>query len=371
MTIKKSIVYLILVSSLFCCGHPSKKSAINVKSFEPIEYAQRFGIIHFENSSRIFYLNNKDTQWSLSFDEHIKNPPRIAILSTVFAGSLELLNQQEQIVAIDNYKFYSDTTILNLIAKGTIISVGEEGQVQLEKLLAQRPDIVISSSSEFSKNAIGQRLENRGIKVLYCDNFKETHPLARAEWIKFFGVITGQSRMADSIFEMVKYNYNALTMRAKKRNTDSVNGIKIPQPKILTEAMFGDSWFVPGGGSYTAQLIADAGGEYIFKEKVPLHTYPMSLEDVLVRAKDADIWININRYKTFDELRRIDKRYTLFKSFSEHQLFNNNKRENPQGGNDFWEKGVGRPDIILSDLFKIFHSPNIADDSLYYYIRLK
>ena len=42
------------------------------------------------------------------------------------------------------------------------------------------------------------------------------------------------------------------------------------------------------------------------------------------------------------------------------------------GGNDFWESGSLRPDLILNDLVQMIHPELSAPgDSLYYHIELK
>ena len=53
-------------------------------------------------------------------------------------------------------------------------------------------------------------------------------------------------------------------------------------------------------------------------------------------------------------------------------VYNNNARRTEQGGSDFWESGVIRPDLILQDLATIFH-PDASghDHTLYYYKQLK
>lgn len=40
------------------------------------------------------------------------------------------------------------------------------------------------------------------------------------------------------------------------------------------------------------------------------------------------------------------------------------------GGNDFWETGSFRPDIILQDIVQIIHPENKKKDSLFFYKRL-
>ena len=52
-------------------------------------------------------------------------------------------------------------------------------------------------------------------------------------------------------------------------------------------------------------------------------------------------------------------------------VFNNNRRQTPAGGSDFWESGVIRPDLVLHDLCAVFN-PQAADTAeLYYYKRLE
>ena len=53
----------------------------------------------------------------------------------------------------------------------------------------------------------------------------------------------------------------------------------------------------------------------------------------------------------------------------ERRVFNNNRRQTPSGGSDFWESGNVRPDRILRDLRTIFSDGDA--DSLWYYKRLE
>jgi len=53
-------------------------------------------------------------------------------------------------------------------------------------------------------------------------------------------------------------------------------------------------------------------------------------------------------------------------------VYNNTKRLNPKGGNDFYEQGVMEPDVLLEDLQWIFH-PELAPPGYapVYYVRLR
>ena len=47
-------------------------------------------------------------------------------------------------------------------------------------------------------------------------------------------------------------------------------------------------------------------------------------------------------------------------------VWNDNKRVNPKGGNDIWQSGVARPDLVLRDLVGILHPTAVTDETIYY-----
>jgi iron complex transport system substrate-binding protein len=352
-------IYAAIVATLWGCNNTAATSeAERPVSFYPITYAKLFGIAKFKNHEQLFYLNGNDTIWSVKSTELPDKNARMAVLSSVFAGFIEELQLQESIIAVDNEKYFNNENLLERVRKGDVVSIGEEGQIQTEKLIGLHPDILITSSFGFNDQSLKSRLNKFNILVLMCDNFKEQHPLARAEWIRFFGFLYHRTPSADSIFSAIEKNYLRIADSASRR---------VKRPRVMTDAMYGDVWNIPGGNSYSAKLIEDAGGDYLFKNKTELYTYPLNLESVLKAASDADIWLHINQFKTRAELVRTDKRYSLFRPFAENRIYNNNKRENAFGGNDFWEKGAVRADWILSDLANIFSGDKILPDKLYFY----
>ena len=40
------------------------------------------------------------------------------------------------------------------------------------------------------------------------------------------------------------------------------------------------------------------------------------------------------------------------------------------GGNDYWETGTSRPDLVLADLLKIFHPELVPEHDLFFHRRL-
>lgn len=345
-----------------CNSRSGKKEKGNsLTGFREMKYAKLFGIARYGDHEQLFYLSGKDTVWSISSADLPGKEQKLAVLSSVFAGFIEEFGMQGYIVAVDHASYFNDSTILARISAGQVLEVGEEGQLQVEKLIALKPHVVVASSFGFTNNALKTRLANLNIQLLLCDNFKELHPLARAEWIKFFGFLLNRNNEADSLFNVIERRYEDTRMQGASAKA---------KPLVMTDAMYQEIWNVPGGNSYTQKLIEDAGGRYIFRDKEGLHTYPLNLESVVKSCENADVWINVNQFHSKREMLEAESRYTLFKPFRENRIYNNNKRENKYGGNDFWEKGVVRPDLVLKDLQLIFANPKISSDKLYFYTHL-
>lgn len=354
----KQLLFVLVLVCVACQPNADMQKE-TVVSYEPMRYSKQFGIAHFKTFSQLFFVEKNDTIWSLRSDE--SSDKNIALMSSVFAGFLEALKAQSSICAVDKIAYYNDTQLLRNFNNGLVTEIGEEGQIKMEVVLNLKPAILIASSHTANDRALLKRLNASGTKVIPCDNFKEQHPLARAEWIKLFGFITGKLPQAVQFFYQLDSNYQALK---KSVNT---NG---PKPVVMTDAMYMSVWNVPGAGTYTARLIEDAGGQYIFKDKTDRYSYPLNFESVFNAAQQATVWIHVNQYKSLQEMLDAEPRYALFKPFANHAVFNYNKRENAQGGNDFWETGVVRPDLVLYDLIRIFSMNKNTYTNLYFYNRL-
>jgi iron complex transport system substrate-binding protein len=169
-------------------------------------------------------------------------------------------------------------------------------------------------------------------------------------------------RLADSIFGAAEYAYQAMK--------DSARSAAV-RPSVMTGLPWKGSWYVPGGNSYAAAFIRDAGGEFIWEDAPQREALPMSLEAVYAKAASADIWINCGTAGSLDEIRDVDHRLGSFRPVVTGMVFNNTARLNPYGGNDIWESGVLKPHIILADLVSIFHPSLLPDHELVYYVKLK
>lgn len=361
---KYLLVCIVSVLIFYACQNKQNNHHNNLTTSEfasnnnfTIQYAKHFGFIQNQSTIQLFITENfKDT----IFYEINKNYSKMAVMGTIPAFQLCMLNAVENIVAIDDFKYYSNHKILEKIKQKRIVEIMPNLQWNYELLVSIKPQLIVTYSNLNENKNIKQLLQKHSIThVLYLD-YLEEHPLARAEWIKVMGIFIGKYEKAVEIFNRIEQKYLEL-----KRMTDTLSY----RPKVLTEVMFGDVWYIAGNASYIAQIIRDAGGKYIFDFHQYSNSRPYSFEYVLKYAQDVDYWIHLHQFRSLKQMKKENNKYALFKAFQEKKCFNNNKIQNAFGYNDFYESGICQPHLILKDLIKILHPDILPNDTsfTYYY----
>lgn len=293
----------------------------------------------------------------------------IIVMSTSHYGFLDALGRTDIISGISG----PDFLFSGEKAAETPVDVGYDGAPDYEKIVALGPEVVLTYAVSGAKSQFVSRLEQLGIKVFTVNEHLERHPLARAAYIRLFGALCGQMDAADSLLTEVKDNYNAITDAVKK-----LGG----QPrKVLLNIPYNDQWFVPASDNYLTAMIQDAGGTVLGTEEGKAASSVMSVEKAYSLSKSADCWLNIGWCRTIDDLLGVNpifkemlnniKSNALELGYGSYPVvWNDNKRMNPKGGNDIWQSGVARPDLVLRDLSIILHPDNQGEASKTIYYRL-
>lgn len=333
-----------------------------------ISLGNDFKVIHFygekgktdTTANFIVYKGNKP-QLNLPNSFYVKVPcSRIISLSSIYSNMLTELKGIDHIIAIENKDYYSNEAILKKINEGKIVEVQRSTELDKEKVLSLKPDVIFAFGMGRSQGDFDSKILQSGIPVVVSIDHLEKTPLARAEWIKFFAQFIDRSVEADSLFDNVEKNYNELISFA---HTYTI------QPTVFTELKYGDTWYVPGGKSFMAQLINDANGSYLWNDDTLSGSLPLSFEAVYKKANAAEFWLNVSMCHKLSEMLQQDKRYADFKAFKEKKVYNNNLHCNTLNYSTYWETGLIYPDRILSDLIKLFHPASVDSlgANMYYY----
>jgi iron complex transport system substrate-binding protein len=292
---------------------------------------------------------------------------RIASLTTSVLPHLTDLGALDRLVAIDTVDYVYSRTVIDAVADGRIAEVGTATAFDLERLLAQRPDLVIASAYGPDDPTV-RRITAAGIPVLVYADWREETPLGRAEWVRVPGLLVEREATARELFRSREAAYRELAERVAAAVAPAGPARR---PTIMANAPWQGSWPVPAGQSYVARLFSDAGGAYLWADQPGTGSRFLDLESVLARAATADYWINLNvGWRSRSDVVSLDPRLAAFAPYQSGRLYHHNRRVRPSGANDFWEAGAARPDLVLRDLVSILHPEILPGETLHYYRRL-
>ena len=286
---------------------------------------------------------------------------RLISLSTTTLGHLEALNAVDRLIGVSNARHVNTSSVLARIGSGDAVEVGGDADLNLEMVLNAEPDLVLAYGTGRPEYDVHPKLIQAGIPVALSSGYMEQTPLGRCEWIKFVALFLDEEERAERVFAEVAGRYEALAEKARA---------ECPRPTVLVGSNRGGTWFVPGGKSYVATLVADAGARYLWADDGTAGSLPLDFEVVLEKAQDASFWLNPGDWDGADRVVRADARYAAFEALQNGRVYSNNARLNTYGGNDYWETGSAKPHLVLADLVRIFHPRLAPKHTLIWYRRL-
>jgi iron complex transport system substrate-binding protein len=315
------------------------------------------------NISQVYFLAGKGEKLPPGYDtSHVIRTPvkRVIAMSTTYLSMVSALGETDRIIGISGSSLLYDDNLREAVKRGKIADVGYDDNLNMEMIIRLKPDLVmVYGVGGESSGTIG-KLKDLGIRVMINADYLEDDPLGKTEWIKVFGALFSKEKEADSIFSSITAKYDSIKT--------CVAGSSDSKPSVMLGLPWKDTWYISPGNSYMGRLISDAGGNYIWKETKSETSLPYGLENVWMKAMNADFWLNISTVSDRGEILVVDNRLGDLPAFKKGNLFNNNNRVAKYGGNDYWESGAMKPQIILKDIASILH-PELFSGYEYYYFR--
>lgn len=331
-------------------------------------YARNFDIIDVtlpsgEVCSAVVVISpfggNRDT---LVADAPMDN---IICMSSSHVAALSEIGADSVISAVSGMAYISDPDIRQRFDAHDdphpVYDIGYESSLDYEKILELDPDLLVAYTVSGVVPPYIAKLRNLGIPVVILHDHLEEHPLARAEYVRLFGALTHRLAEADSIYAEVCSRYEALAEAIADAGTAPCD--------VLLNIPYADAWYIPGEESYMSRIIQDAGGRVLGAEPGTPVSSVISIETAYRLSQQARIWLNPGSCRTLEELGGVHQLFPKFGPLAKGlPVYNNTLRTTPEGGNDFWESGAMRPDLILQDLAGIFTEN--TDASLHYFFSL-
>ena len=170
------------------------------------------------------------------------------------------------------------------LADGSMVYAGKYSAPDYELLTSSGCDLAVESLMILHSPEVKEKLEDLGIPVFIDTSSRESHPMGRTEWVRLYGVLTGQEAEAEAFWNDQREQF------AQAESYEDTG---------LTVAFFSISSsgnvIVRATEDYIPRMIRLAGGEYIFKDLVPESgnnsSVRLSMEEFYNTAQDADFLI--------------------------------------------------------------------------------
>ena len=367
-------IFLLSILLFSCSKEPAESAASEQAKHFSISYGDGYKILNVKeawngDSQKHCWLLLDSAYNENELPESLKNLPKIRIpvkkaivLSTTSIAFMERLGLLNSIIAVENRNLIYSERMQILIDSLSIKQVGSGNSLDLESILLLHPDIVLTFGSGSAIYDDYPRLKNADVPAIITAEWMESHPIARFEWLKFFGLLFGKEKEADSIFKETVYRYNSLAEQALH---------SAEKPMVLTGYPQGSEWLAGGGNSYFAQFLRDAGAKYIWESNKQTGVLTLNIETALQSAIHAQFWLHPSLWASKAEIMQNEPRIAMLPLWASDNIYQNSKRAGKNGSRDFYESAVVYPDLVLADLISIFHPEIPLKHKFVYYEPVK
>ena len=361
----KKTIWMMAFSALLCaCSgkHVKTQGAEDAASGDSltavtVKYATAFSV---RDSAGIRLVDvGKHDHFALVHADNVAVPDgytkiRVPIQNTICMTALQLsnftiLDAHDVVKGVTGTKNLFNKDILQRVKDGRIVKIGTEGNFDTEMVLAANPDVIFISP--FKRGGY-EPIKDTGITLVPHLGYKELDPLGQAEWIKFVGMFIGKEKEANEVFAGIEQRYNDLKSQISNLKSDKL-------PTVFSGEMHHGSWRAVGGKNYLAQIVRDAGADYVIKDDEEAGEN-LEFEKMYAQAANADYWRILNSFPgefSYEALKASEPRNELFKAFKEKKVIYCNMKQQA-----YYEISPVEPDVLLKDFVAIFHPELVESD---------
>lgn len=374
----QKIIFLILFGLFLSCKKTENKNIQTIPTAKnEIEYSSNLAIYKYNGYSIVKVINpwpdaNKDFTYVLK-EKNVTVPDSlqkytqlsvplqsIVVTSTTNVPFLEMLQVEKSLIGFPHTDYVSSEKTRKLIDAGIVKNVGQNERLNIEQLIELAPEAIVTFGVD-NNNPMIANLEKSGLNVIIQADWMEQSPLGKAEWIKLYAALFGKEKEGKILFDNIVKNYNEALKLVANQKAEST---------VLYGSMYQNQWFVAKGKSWVAQFMKDAKSNYLWNNVEGSGSLGLAFENILDKAKNADIWIATGSFKNLNELAGNNPHYTQFGAFTTKNVYTFESKMGAKGGTVYYELAPSRPDLVLKDYIKIFHPELLPDYNFTFALKL-
>ena len=282
------------------CGKDPIESDLEITGSMELKYAEQFSVDYCKNGCSIV---------TVSDDKYLIVPENVSVpdntndmkvikqpVKNIYVAATSAMDLFDGIGKLDDVKMISTAAqgwslpnIYEAVDSGEIEYIGKYSSPDYEALISENCGLAVESTMIYHTPEVKEQIESFNIPVIVERSSYETHPLGRMEWIKLYGLLTGDYESAEKVFNEKTEAFGTLSEE------------DIPESEKKTAAFFyitsNGYYSIRKPGDYVSKMIELAGGRYIFTaddlnvDDNALSTMNIQAESFYDIAHDADILI--------------------------------------------------------------------------------
>ena len=368
---RKQFLKLIPAAALALSGCGGKTEPANTKSLVftqhyPLDYAQQFTADCYEGGYTLLTVTESDKRFLVVPEDAADVddlPADVAVLrqplQNIYLVSSSVMDLFLHLDALDAVTLTGTKAegwylpeVKQAMEEGRIAYAGKYSAPDYEQILAAGCCLAIENTMVLHTPEVKEQLEHFGIPVIVERSSYESDPLARMEWIKFYGILLGKEEMAEQVFAAQEQEIQPLLDQPSTGKSCAF--FSLTSNNLAT---------VRKGNDYVARMIEMAGGSYAFADLTDngnsLATMNLPLEDFYAGAKDADVLIyNSVIEGAVSSVSQLTERFPLlaeFKAVKEGQVWCT--------AQSLFQQSMELADLIL-DMNRVFTEGTPAPEEL-------
>ncbi|AFJ03036.1 Vitamin B12 ABC transporter, B12-binding component BtuF [Methylophaga frappieri] len=332
-------------------------------------YSTQLSVEYHQHYKRVRFKPNANTGEQIEFllvqcgtplPKQAKHVPVIQVpIQRLIAGNASVLGALAELDIVDrlygthNTRGVTVPAVQQRIKQGLVHDMWGYGHASIEQAMSVEADVYLSFYSAYPAGNMHPRLWELGVTAVPQADHHETHPLGRAEWIKLLALMTNRENNAEAIFNQRVERYHALQALV----ADVSNRPKVMAGYLSSRASF--ETFAQQ--NQKAQLIRDAGGEFIFAHQGAGSLIFLPFESVYAGAHQADVWLGtMTGQKDKNALISANPLHGWFQSVENDQVYAWDRDYTGAWASPFQDQSMTHPERQLAEVIAVLHPERLT-----------
>ena len=291
-----AFLMLAVAALLTACGQRQRsgRDAAPTESM-PLEYATQFSVDYYEGGYAEITVGEDRFILVLQGGNPPENPEGPVLyqpVTDIYVASSSVMDLFLRLNALDAVTMtstpaenWSIPEIAEAVRRDDLLYVGKYSAPDYEVVMDMGCRLAVENTMIYHSPQTREKLETLGIPVLVERSSYEPHPMGRVEWIKLYGLLTGQLDAAEAFFaESVR---QMIQVQARENTGKTAVFFYITSAGAVN---------VRRSGDYIVKMIELAGGNDVLSapetdRSNAFSAMNMEMEAFYASARDADVLI--------------------------------------------------------------------------------